>query len=90
MGTWKSLFGRRFDPTAQLVCPDVIDWVDAYVDQALPAVATTEISRHVAGCEGCRTIVSERTLIKRRVKTSVHSVNVLARLSWKLQAALRE
>jgi len=87
--TWETRFGRRFDSTAKLTCSGVVEWLDAYVDRELSSVANAGVGRHVAGCQNCRTLVSERTRLKRQVKTSVSSVSVPQRLTWMLQAALR-
>jgi anti-sigma factor RsiW len=71
-------------------CGAVIAWADSYVDRELPVGAAGQVFRHLSGCEMCTALVDEKTYIKNKVKASVNSAAVPARLIWDVHAALRK
>jgi anti-sigma factor RsiW len=42
-----------------LTCREVVELVTAYLEGELPLDEATRVETHVAGCEGCETVVEE-------------------------------
>lgn len=50
--------------SSELSCHEVVDLVTAYLEDALTTADRAEVDRHLADCEGCRTVLDQwRTLI---------------------------
>jgi anti-sigma factor RsiW len=45
--------------STDVVCRDVVELITAYLDGALPADVHTAVEAHLAGCDGCTTVVEE-------------------------------
>ena len=42
-----------------LVCREVVELVNGYLDQALPADVLAAVEAHLAGCDGCTMVLEE-------------------------------
>ena len=42
-----------------LVCREVVELITAYLDDALPADVRSAVETHLAGCDGCTTVLEE-------------------------------
>ena len=42
-----------------LVCREVVELLNGYLDQALPADVLAAIEAHLAGCDGCTMVLEE-------------------------------
>ena len=50
--------------TTQIACRDLLELITGYLDGALPADVHAAIEAHLAGCDGCTTVLEEfRTTI---------------------------
>lgn len=42
-----------------LVCREVVELLNGYLDQALPADVLAAVEAHLAGCDGCTMVLEE-------------------------------
>ena len=42
-----------------LVCREVVELLNGYLDQALPADVRAAVEAHLAGCDGCTLVLDE-------------------------------
>jgi len=42
-----------------LVCREVVELLNGYLDQALPADVLAAVEAHLAGCDGCTRVLEE-------------------------------
>jgi anti-sigma factor RsiW len=42
-----------------LVCREVVELLNGYLDQALPADVQAAVEAHLAGCDGCTMVLEE-------------------------------
>ena len=42
-----------------IVCREVVELLNAYLEGALPADVTAAVEAHLAGCDGCTTVLEE-------------------------------
>jgi anti-sigma factor RsiW len=42
-----------------LVCREVVELLNGYLDDALPADVRTAVEAHLAGCDGCTMVLDE-------------------------------
>jgi hypothetical protein len=45
--------------STDLVCREVVELISDYLEQALPADVHASVEQHLAGCDGCTTVLEE-------------------------------
>ena len=45
--------------STQIVCRDLLELISGYLDDALPHDVHAAVAAHLAGCDGCTTVLEE-------------------------------
>ncbi len=80
--------------STSIACRDLLELISAYLDGDLPAETAAAIDAHIAGCDGCTTVLEEfrrtialtGTLTEEQVEPAQRDVLLAAFRDWTAEA----